>query len=113
VLVTRADLQSAWNDTAARFQFTAQQPGRPSAALAGPAPEQVLEDRVEQRLTERAATFEPGEFRAVLLEQSAGELSPRACALGRGGVGQSLTKTGEIRDMYHSQNRGLSGRLIT
>jgi conjugative relaxase-like TrwC/TraI family protein len=77
VLVTRADLQSAWNDTAARFQFTAQQPSRPSGARAGPAPEQVLEDRVEQRLTERAATFEPGEFRAVLLEQSVGELSPR------------------------------------
>ncbi len=36
-----------------------------------------LEDRVEERLTERAATFEPGEFRAVLLEQSVGELSPR------------------------------------
>jgi conjugative relaxase-like TrwC/TraI family protein len=50
VLITRADLQRAWNDTAAR---------------------------VEQRLTERAATFEPGEFRAVLLEQSVGELSPR------------------------------------
>jgi conjugative relaxase-like TrwC/TraI family protein len=77
VLVTRADLQSAWNDTAARFKFTAQQPSRPSAAVAGPAPEQALEDRVEQRLTERAATFEPGEFRAVLLEQSVGELSPR------------------------------------
>ena len=36
-----------------------------------------LEDRVEERLTERAATFEPGELRAVLLEQSVGELSPR------------------------------------
>jgi hypothetical protein len=37
----------------------------------------ALEDRVEERLTERAATFEPGEFRAVLLEQSVGELPPR------------------------------------
>jgi ATP-dependent exoDNAse (exonuclease V) alpha subunit len=36
-----------------------------------------LEDCVEERLTERAATFEPGEFRAVLLEQSAGDLSPQ------------------------------------
>ena len=35
------------------------------------------EDRVEERLTERSATFEPGELRAVLLEQSVGELSPR------------------------------------
>jgi conjugative relaxase-like TrwC/TraI family protein len=77
VLVTYSDLQQAWNDTAARFQYTAQQPGRPSATNTTPAPDQVLEDRVEQRLTERAATFEPGEFRAVLLEQSVGELSPR------------------------------------
>ncbi len=37
----------------------------------------ALEDRVEQRLTERAATFEAGELRAVLLEQSVGELPPR------------------------------------
>ena len=42
---------------------------------AGPAG--VLEDRVEERLTERAATFEPGELRAVLLEQSVGELAPK------------------------------------
>ncbi len=35
-----------------------------------------LERRVEERLTERAATFEPGEFRAVLFEQAVGELSP-------------------------------------
>ena len=35
-----------------------------------------LEHRVEERLTERAATFEPGEFRTVLFEQAVGELSP-------------------------------------
>ena len=40
-------------------------------------PERALKDRVEERLTERAATFEPGELRAVLLEQSVGELSPQ------------------------------------
>ncbi len=77
VLVTRTDLQQAWNDTAARFDFTAQQPGQRSIADAGPAVQAPLEDRVEQRLTERTATFEPGELRAVLLEQSVGELSPR------------------------------------
>jgi conjugative relaxase-like TrwC/TraI family protein len=76
VLVTRADLQSAWNETATRFDFTGDQPGRLLGAAAGPAPERALEDRVEERLTERSATFEPGEFRAVLLEQSVGELSP-------------------------------------
>jgi conjugative relaxase-like TrwC/TraI family protein len=75
VLTTRADLQSAWNDTAARFDFTGEQPGQLPGATVEPRPEGALEDRVEQRLTERAATFEPGEFRAVLLEQSVGELS--------------------------------------
>ena len=77
VLVTRTDLQSAWNDTAARFDFAGDQPGRLLGAAGERAPEGALEDRVEHRLTERAATFEPGEFRAVLLEQSVGELSPR------------------------------------
>ena len=76
-LHTRSDLQQAWNETADRFQFTARVPGRASATDARPAVDEALEDRVEQRLTERAATFEPGEFRAVLLEQSVGELSPR------------------------------------
>ena len=76
VLITRADLQQAWNDTAARFDFAGEQPGRLLGATAEPPPEGALEDRVEQRLTEQAATFEPGEFRAVLLEQSVGELSP-------------------------------------
>ena len=77
VLVTRTDLQQAWNDTAARFDFTAQQPGQRSVADTPPVVQAPLEDRVEQRLTERAATFEPGELRAVMLEQSVGELSPR------------------------------------
>jgi conjugative relaxase-like TrwC/TraI family protein len=76
VLISRADLQSAWNDTAARFDFAGEQRGRLTGATVEPPPEGLLEDRVEQRLTEQAATFEPGEFRAVLLEQSVGELSP-------------------------------------
>ncbi len=76
VLVTRADLQAAWNETAARFGFGGDEPARLLGAAGGPAPERTLGDRVEERLTERAATFAPGEFRAVLLEQSVGELSP-------------------------------------
>jgi conjugative relaxase-like TrwC/TraI family protein len=76
-LVTRADLQVVWNETAARFEFTGDKPARLLGADAERAPQGALEDRVEQRLTERAATFEPGEFRAVMLEQSVGELSPR------------------------------------
>jgi conjugative relaxase-like TrwC/TraI family protein len=77
VLVTRADLQSSWNETAARFEFTGDKPTRLLGITGEPAPERALSDRVEERLTERAATFEPGEFRAVLLEQSVGELAPR------------------------------------
>jgi conjugative relaxase-like TrwC/TraI family protein len=76
VLVTQGDLQRAWNETASRFDYTAgqEQPGTHETSAA---PERALEDRVEERLTERAATFEPGELRAVLLEQSVGELAPR------------------------------------
>jgi conjugative relaxase-like TrwC/TraI family protein len=78
--VTRADLQRVWDEKAAchrhaRERHDRQQDGRSRRRGA-------LEDRVEERLTERAATFEPGELRAVLLEQSTGELAP-ADALGR------------------------------
>ncbi len=75
-LITRTDLQQAWNDTAAQHGYI-QQPDRTPRAATTSAVEQPLEDRVEQRLTEKAATFEPGELRAVLLEQSVGELSPQ------------------------------------
>jgi conjugative relaxase-like TrwC/TraI family protein len=76
VLVTKTDLRLVWNETAARFEAA---PAERSPREA----ERVLEnrrplaDRVEERLTERAATFEPGELRAVLLEQSVGDLAPR------------------------------------
>ena len=77
MLVTRSDLHAVWNETAARFDFTGDEPARLLGEARGSRPERVLSDRVEERLTERAATFEPGEFRTVLLEQSVGELSPR------------------------------------
>jgi conjugative relaxase-like TrwC/TraI family protein len=74
--VTRADLQQVWDEKAARFGFTGEQTEVLLDAARGSRPVRALEDRVEERLTERAATFEPGELRAVLLEQSVGELSP-------------------------------------
>lgn len=77
VLVTHADLQVVWNKTAERFDFVDGAPARLLGTERGSRPERALSDRVEERLTERAATFQPGEFRAVLLEQSVGELSPR------------------------------------
>ncbi|MGP0101197.1 MAG: MobF family relaxase [Solirubrobacteraceae bacterium] len=85
--VTRADLQRVWDEKAARHGFPRerydrQQDGRSRR-------KGVLEDRVEERLTERGATFEPGELRAVLLEQSAGELAPAdALARARGLVAE-------------------------
>lgn len=75
-LITRTDLERAWKRTAGRFEFVARQPDGRSPAGSVLVVGQQLEDRVEQRLTERSATFEAGELRAVLLEQSVGELSP-------------------------------------
>jgi conjugative relaxase-like TrwC/TraI family protein len=76
VLVHRGDLDRAWQQTAARFDDTERKPApvaRPAEAVGSA---RLLEDRVEERLTERAATFEPRELRAVLLEQSVAELAP-------------------------------------
>jgi len=75
--VTRSDLQQVWDEKGARFGFTGEHTGLLLDAARGSRPERALEDRVEERLTERAATFEPRELRAALLEQSVGELSPQ------------------------------------
>lgn len=77
VLVTRADLQRVWKETAAEFDFNGLGSARTREATFTPKHERPLEDRVEECLTERAATFVVSELRAVLLEQSVGELSPR------------------------------------
>ena len=82
--VTRSDLQDAWNELGARSGFLGETVDRRLATVDGSRPQGLLEDRVEERLTERAATFTPGDLRAVLLEQSVGELPPReALALAR------------------------------
>ena len=75
-LTTRGDLERAWHETAREHRFGARDLAAlpdASAQLRLTAP---LADRVEERLTERAATFEPREFRATVLEQAAGELQP-------------------------------------
>ncbi len=74
VLVTKADLQRSWNETAARFEALSERDQSEAERVLDRRP---LEDRVEERLSERAATFQPGELRAALLEQSPGDLSPR------------------------------------
>jgi conjugative relaxase-like TrwC/TraI family protein len=82
--VTKADLQQVWEEKGDRFAFTGKRTETLLDAARGSRPEQALEDRVEERLSERAATFTPGDLRAVLLEQSVGTLEPqKAVALSR------------------------------
>jgi conjugative relaxase-like TrwC/TraI family protein len=78
--ITRTDLQRVWEEKAERHGY----PRDPHDARPGVGfrDERALEDRVEERLTERAATFEPGELRAVALEQSVGELTPEQALAG-------------------------------
>jgi conjugative relaxase-like TrwC/TraI family protein len=77
VPVTRGDLERAWRETAEPFGFD---PGRlvtrDRQSLDRGDHARELEDRVAGRLTERAATFTLCELRAVVLEQSAGQLTP-------------------------------------
>lgn len=73
VNVTKGDLQRSWEATAERHAFD---PAAVDVDVDRVAEQLALEDRVEQRLTQRAATFEPSELRAVVLEQSVGELAP-------------------------------------
>jgi conjugative relaxase-like TrwC/TraI family protein len=76
VLVHRGDLDRAWQQTAARVSDAERERGLLAAETESVGAGRVLEDRVEERLTERAATFEARELRAVVLEQSVGELAP-------------------------------------
>ncbi len=75
-LTNRADLESVWRDTANRYEFG---PDEALRLLAGertrPAVRPV-EDRIEERLTERHAVFELRDLHTVALEQTAGVLSP-------------------------------------
>jgi conjugative relaxase-like TrwC/TraI family protein len=86
-LVTRQDLQVVWNETAARFELTEGRIDLPRADAVVGVPDGLLEDRVEAALTERTATFTPSEMRAVLLEQSVGQLAPTEAI----GLGSSMT----------------------
>jgi conjugative relaxase-like TrwC/TraI family protein len=74
---TRSDLHRVWGDLAEPTGFHGKGVARQLENASGIVPEGALEDRVEECLTERAATFTPGEFRAVVLEQSVGQLAPR------------------------------------
>jgi ATP-dependent exoDNAse (exonuclease V) alpha subunit len=67
-------LQRVWDEKAARQGYSRERRDQPHGERSRS--RAALEDRVEDRLTEQAATFGAGELRAVLLEQSAGELAP-------------------------------------
>jgi conjugative relaxase-like TrwC/TraI family protein len=71
--VTRADLQRVWDQKAERHGFPRERRDQPRGERFRA--RGAFEDRVEERLTEHAATFDPGELRAALLEQSTGELA--------------------------------------
>ena len=72
----RRPLRSTGSDPTRRCGSSA----RPNRA--SPAPR--LEERIEHKLTEREAIFDPGTLRAVALEQTAGYMSPeQALALAR------------------------------
>ena len=73
---TRGDLQRVWNETARRFDVSPAELTRLLASAEVSSREEALQDRVEHRLTDRAATFERRDFRSVLFEQAVGELSP-------------------------------------
>jgi conjugative relaxase-like TrwC/TraI family protein len=74
-LTTRADLQRVWQETGRRHDFDAGEALR-LLAVEPARPERSIEDRIETRLTEHHAVFDPGVLRAVALEQSAGEMAP-------------------------------------
>jgi conjugative relaxase-like TrwC/TraI family protein len=68
-LVHRGELDEAWRSTAEQVQRT-----RATVTAERPVP---AAGRVEEKLTERAATFPARELRAVTLEQTVGQLHPR------------------------------------
>jgi conjugative relaxase-like TrwC/TraI family protein len=75
-LVHRGDLDRAWHQTAAEVANAKGERGLLTPETESVGSGRALEDRVEERLTEQAATFQPRELRAVVLEQSVGELAP-------------------------------------
>jgi len=72
--VTRTELQQHWQQVARTHRYTT--PALEPGAARQPIRAVGLESRVEERLTERAATFDHSELRAVALEQTVGQLPP-------------------------------------
>jgi hypothetical protein len=84
-LTTRSDLQRVWAQTGHDHGFGPDEAVRLVGAAEHPAAERAIEDRVEAKLTEQHAVFQERDLRAVVLEQTAGELTPdQALAVARG-----------------------------
>jgi conjugative relaxase-like TrwC/TraI family protein len=84
-LTTRSDLQRVWAQTARNHGFGPDEAVRLIGASERPAAARLVEDRVEAKLTEQHAVFEERDLRAVVLEQTAGEMTPdQALAVARG-----------------------------
>jgi ATP-dependent exoDNAse (exonuclease V) alpha subunit len=75
-LTTRSDLQRVWTETGRGHGFGPDEAVRLIGASERPAAARLVEDRVEARLTEQHAVFEERDLRAVVLEQTAGEMTP-------------------------------------
>ncbi len=75
-LTTRSDLQRVWTQTARDHGFGPDEAVRLIGASERPAAERAIEDRVEAKLTEQHAVFEQRDLRAIVLEQTAGEIAP-------------------------------------
>ena len=88
-LTTRGDLQRVWQQTGECHGFGAGEAGHLVGAPQPASVEPGIEERIEATLTERTAVFDAGLLRAVVLEQSAGELGPEeAIGLTREMVGE-------------------------
>jgi conjugative relaxase-like TrwC/TraI family protein len=75
-LTNRADLENVWRETASRYGFGPDEALRLLAGERTRPSVRPVEDRIEERLTERHAVFELRDLHTVALEQTAGELSP-------------------------------------
>jgi conjugative relaxase-like TrwC/TraI family protein len=87
-LTTRPDVEQVWQETGHQHGFGA---GEALRLLAGDRPpaERPIEDRIEAKLTEHHAIFDPAILRTVALEQSAGEMPPQqALAITRTMIGE-------------------------
>ncbi|HTC58689.1 MAG TPA: MobF family relaxase [Solirubrobacteraceae bacterium] len=76
-LTTRDDLEAAWHETGGRYAFGPDEAVRLLSESQPQANMRPVEDRIEERLTERHAVFEARDLYTVALEQTAGELAPR------------------------------------